>query len=280
ARSTSVIRIREPLGDHGLVGVIGTSVNPIFTGEPHSGVPQRHAHVAGADLALYTSDRAWGATVQGVGSLLTDKPPDVLLDGTYRGTSSSGYAVSTRLQHSEEYWASAINLDLLSPEFTVNDLGFMPRANMFRGIAYVALRDPHPGPYWQSSQLLLGGREVHDSRFINRLNRDFFLEGWINTKSFWFIDTGFDWFAPFVDDRELEDGTPIERQASLQWYGNLATDSRLPLQLQIYWTLGRSYPRFERLTQAGGTLVFRPLPQLDGSLDLAYTENAGTIRQI
>ena len=121
----------------------------------------------------------------------------------------------------------------------MNDLGFMPRANMFRGIGYVLLRDPHPRPYWQSSQLLLGGREVHDYRFNNRLSRDFFLEGWINTKSFWFIDTGFDWFAPFVDDRELEDGTPIERQAALQWYGNLTTDSRLPLQLQVYWTLGR-----------------------------------------
>src|SRR6266446_3229991 len=59
-----------------------------------------------------------------------------------------------------------------------------------------------------------------------------------------------------------------------------STDSRKPVQLQFYWTEGRSFPRFERLNQLGGTLVLRPLPQLDGSLDLAYTENAGTIRQI
>jgi hypothetical protein len=30
----------------------------------------------------------------------------------------------------------------------------------------------------------------------------------------------------------------------------------------------------------GGTLVLRPMPQLDGSVDVAYSESAGTIRQI
>jgi hypothetical protein len=52
------------------------------------------------------------------------------------------------------------------------------------------------------------------------------------------------------------------------------------VQLQFNWTLGRNFPRFERQNQLEALFVFRPLPQLDGSFDLAYTENAGTIRQI
>ena len=279
ARSTSVGRVRQPLGDRGLLGFTATSVNPILA-SPSLGLNHRHAHAGGPDLTFYSADRSWDATVQALGSVLTSNIPEVLRDGTFRGETSSGYATSGRLHHSEEYWASAINWDLLSPQFTVNDLGFMPRANMFRGMGYLAVRDPHPSAYWQSAQLLLGGREVHDYRFTNRLNRDVFLEGWINTKSFWFIDTGFDYFAPYVDDRELEDGTPLERQGQLQWYGSVATDSRKPIQVQLYWTEGRSSPRFERLNQLGGTLVLRPLPQLDGSLDFAYSESAGTIRQI
>src|SRR2546428_13018688 len=136
----------------------------------------------------------------------------------------------------------------------------MPRANTFRGGGYLAVRDPRPSSYWQSAQLLLGGREVHDYRFTNRLNLDVFLEGWINTKSFWFIDTGFDYFAPYVDDRELEDGTPLERQGQLQWDGSVATDSRKPIQVQLYLTEGRSSPPLQRLNQLGGTLVLLPLP--------------------
>ncbi|MGE5048889.1 MAG: hypothetical protein ACM3PC_09990, partial [Deltaproteobacteria bacterium] len=52
------------------------------------------------------------------------------------------------------------------------------------------------------------------------------------------------------------------------------------LQLQFSWTEGRSWPRFERQNQLAAMLVFRPLPQLDGSFELAWNENAGTIRQI
>src|SRR5437870_464522 len=279
SRSTSVGRVRQPLGDRGLLGFTATSVNPILA-SPSLGLNHRHAHAGGPDLTFYSADRSWDATVQALGSILTGNIPEVLRDGTFRGETSSGYATSGRLHHSAEYWASAINWHLLSPRFTVNDLGFMPRANMFRGIGYLAVRDPHPSAYWQSAQLLLGGREVHDYRFTNRLNRDVFFEGWLNTKSFWFVDTGFDYFAPYVDDRELEDGTPLERQKQLQWYGNLSTDSRKPIQVQFYWTEGRSFPRFQRLNQLGGTLVLRPLPQLDGSVDFTYTESAGEIRQI
>src|SRR5207248_1472213 len=74
--------------------------------------------------------------------------------------------------------------------------------------------------------------------------------------------------------------TPLERQAQGSWYGFISTDSRKPVQVQFYWTEIRAWPRFERNNQLGTTLVFRPMPRLDGQLDLSYNENAGTIRQI
>jgi hypothetical protein len=279
ARSTSVMRVRAPLGDRGLAGVTVTAVDPIFT-SPSLGLDRRHSHVAEGDLTFYNADRSWDATVQGLGSLLTGNAPHALRDGTFTGPTSRGFATSGRVHHSQEYWAAATNLDLLSPQFNVNDLGFMPRANLFRGIGYFLVRDPHPGPLWQQSQLVFGAREAHDYRFDNLLNRDAFIEGSFTSRSFWFWDVGLDFFTPYVDDRELADGTPIERQAIGSWFGSISTDSRKPVQLQFYWTENRSWPRFERGNQIGGTFIFRPLPQLDGSLDLSYNENAGTIRQI
>ncbi len=279
ARSDSVLRARAPLGDRGFAGVTGTAVDPIFT-SPAGGLDRRHAHVGEGDVIVYNADRSWDFTAQGAGSLLTLNPPGTLRDGTFQGETSSGFATSGRLHHSEEYWAAAAHADFLSPEFTTNDLGFMPRANLFRSMAYLAVRDPHPNDKWQSWQLLLGGKEVQDSRFAHRLDRDGFLEAWINTKSFWFVDTGVDFFTPAVDDRELADGTPFEKQGFGYWYGFISTDSREPLQLQFNWTQGRAWPRFERTNQAEVTLVVRPMPQLDGSFDVSYNENAGTYRQI
>ncbi len=279
ARSDSVLRLRAPLGDRGFVGVTGTAVDPLFT-SLSGGLERRHAHVGEGDLIVYNDDRSWDFTAQGAGSVLTLKQPDTLRDGTARGATSSGYATSGRLHHSEEYWAAAANADFLSPEFNTNDLGFMPRANLFRGLTYLAVRDPHPNDKWQRWQFLLGAREVQDSRFANRLSRDAFLEGFLNTKSFWFLNTGVDLFAPAVDDRELADGTPLERQGYGYWYGFIATDSRQPLQLEFNWVEGRAWPRFERQNQLDAAFILRPLPQLDGSVSLSYNENAGTYRQI
>ena len=278
ARNDAVLRVRKPLGDLALVGFSGTSVDPLFN--DRSGLEPRHAHVGEGDLTLYTHDRSTQFTMQGVGSLLTGHTPDMLRDGTVRGPTTSGWAGSARLQHAEEHWLSAVNFDHLSPTFTVNDLGFMPRANLTRTMAYFALRDPHPNGNWQSAQLLFGGRHVGDAALNNRLQADAFAEVSWTSKSFWFFDTGFDGFAPYVDDRELEDGTPLERQPFIYWYGYISTDSRRKVQLQLSWTEGRAWPRFERQNQLDFFFVLRPLPQLDGSLDLAYNESAGTIRQI
>ena len=266
ARSDSVFRVRAPLSDTALLGISGTAVDPLFT-DSTLGYDRRHAHVGEADFIVYNADRTWDFTAQGVASLLSGHTPDTLRDGTHRGESVGGYAASTRIHHSEEYWAAALNTDLLSPGFTVNDLGFMPRANMFRTMGYFALRDPHPNASYQSIQAILGLRDVRDYAFARHLTSDAFLEGWITTKSFWFFDTGFDLFAPYVDDRELYDGTPLERQGAIQWYGFMNTDSRKPVQLQLSWGYQRSLPRFERLVQLGPSLVFRPMPQLDGQLD-------------
>ena len=279
ARSDSVLRVRAPLGDRGFAGVSGTAVDPMFT-SPQGGLERRHAHVGEGDVIVYNADRTWDFTAQGLGSVLTLNEPTTLRDGTHQGATSSGSAVSARIHHAEEYWLSAINLDHLSPEFTVNDLGFMPRANLTRAMGYLALRDPHANSIWQSSQLIGGAREVSDAMLAKRLSRDFFLEGSFTDKQFWFWDTGIDAFTSYVDDRELLDGTPLERQKFAYWYGNISTDSRKPVQLQLSWTEARAAPRFERINQLEFFFVFRPMSQLDGSLDLSYNENAGTIRQI
>jgi hypothetical protein len=279
ARSTSVLRVRAPLGDNGTLGLSGTAVDP-FLADPSLGLDHTHAHVGEADLFLNTTDRAWQLTLQGAASLLTGHTPAILRDGTFVGETSKGWTASTRVRYVEEHFFFSFNADFLSPQFTVNHLGYMPRANLARGEGYVGWRDPHPGPLWQSAQILVGPRQVTDARFGNVLDRDGFIEASVNTNSFWFIDLGLQGQTSYVDDRELRDGTPLQRQAALGGYGFISTDSRERLQGQLNFTEMRGVPRFERLNILGGSLLFRPIPRIDGQLDLAYSETAGAIRQI
>ncbi len=279
ARSTSAVRVRAPLGDNMLLGFTGTAVDPLAT-DATFGLERRHAHVGGADFTLFNSDRSWNFTGQALGSLLTGNTPGTLLDGTYLGLTQSGYGASARLAHETEHTVFAINGDLLSKTFTVNDLGFMQRANLARAMGYFALRDPHPSSWWQNIQLLLGGREIRNAGLDYTLERDAMLELNFTTNDFWFVDTGLIGQLPYLDDRELHDGTPLERQKSASVYGFISTDSRKRLQLQLSFTEARSAPRFERQNQLELTAIFRPLPQLEGSFDLSYNENAGTFRRI
>jgi hypothetical protein len=279
ARHDAVARVRAPWGENALLGVTGTAVDPIFA-TPSLGLQRRHAHVGEGDLTWFTRDRSLEGTVQAAGSLLTGNAPETLPDGTFRGPTASGFAGSGKVKYLGERWFTAAMGDLLTKKFSVDDLGFMPRANLARVMGYAGWRDPHPGPLWQSAQLIFAAREVRDAPFDLRLERDGIVEFWFNSNSFWFVDTGALAQAPFVDDRELQDGTPLERQPGVSWFGSIATDPRRRLQLQLNWTEGRSWPRFERQNQLDATLVFRPLSRLDGSFDLSYNESAGTIRRV
>ncbi len=279
ARSTAAARVRIPVGDHALVGISGTAVDPIFA-SPFLGLERRHAHVGAGDVTIFSDDRTWDFTAQGTGSLLTSHAPETLRDGTYAADSSGGYAASARLHHAEEYWGFGLNTDYLTPTFNVNDLGFLPRANLSRAMGYLAIRDPHANSWRQSTQLIMGGKEVHDAGLGNRLDRELFGEWSLTDNDFWFYDLGGTVQAPFVDDREMLDGTPIERQADAFAYGFISSDSRKALQLQFDFTESRSFPRYERQNQLAVTAIFRPLPQLEGSFNVSYNENAGTFRQI
>ncbi len=279
ARSTTAARVRVPVGDHALVGFAGTAVDPVFA-SPALGLEHRHAHVGEGDVTVYNEDRSWDFAAQGVGSLLTSHAPETLRDGTWVGENSSGYAASARLKRSKEHWGFLLNGDYLNPSFNVNDLGFLPRANLSRAMGYGVIRDPHANSWRQSTQLVVGGKEVHDAKLDNLLDRELFAEWNLTDNDFWFYDLGGTYQAPFVDDRELLDGTPIERQADAFAYGFISSDSRKPLQLQLSFTHSRSFPRAERVNQLELTAIFRPLPQLEGSFDLSYNENAGTFRQI
>lgn len=279
SRNDAVLRVRTPVGDDAIAGASVTSVDPMFS-DPRLGIDRTHAHVGEGDVTFFNQTRSLEVDAQALGSLLTGHTPETLRDGTVLGTSASGGAASAKVKYVSDSWFFDVNGDLLTPSFTVNQLGFMPRANLARGMAYVGLQSPHAHAFWQNAQVFVGAREVRNAAFDLRLERDAILEGSFSTPSGWYVDAGTLASTPFVDDRELLDGTPLQRQAANAIYGYVASDSRKPVQLQLSFTGSRSHPLFERSNQIDATFVLRPFPQLDGSVDLGYSESAGTIRQI
>jgi hypothetical protein len=163
ARLSAALRISAPLGSNGLVGFVGTAVDPLSP-TPSLGLDGRHAHVGGADLTVFDSARDWSITAQTMGSLINREAPGVLRDGTVVGGDRSGFAGSTKLAREGGVVQGQLQLDYLSPRFDTNDLGFMQRSNLFRGFGRLVVRDLHANGWRQSARILVSTREGRDGR--------------------------------------------------------------------------------------------------------------------
>ncbi|MFL5416366.1 MAG: DUF5916 domain-containing protein [Myxococcales bacterium] len=277
---SAALRVRTPITSRALLGVFATAVDPIGA-SPSLALPDsRHAHVAGADFVTYDAARDWSFTTQGTGSFLTGGTPDVQPDGTVLASGSSGAAASAKIAKDAGPLVGFAGGDWLSPQFTVNDLGFMRRANLLRGFGYLQLRDVHPNSVWQRAFVGAWAREVRNAQGSLTLDRDTGFETFVLLNSQWSFGHAFLLQLPYVDDRELGDGTPLERQRSWVFNPFFNSDSRKAVSYGGYMDYGRSGPHYERLYDFGGTLNVRPLPQLETNLELSFLRTDGTIRQI
>jgi Domain of unknown function (DUF5916)/Carbohydrate family 9 binding domain-like len=288
ARATAALRLSAPVGDRFIGGLFATAVDPLFA------PAGRHAHVATADFKLFTGDRVFTLSGMASGSLVNGGGREVLRDGTVfdPGTGASGDgggiarggqgggAGALTLDYTGEYTGGFCSADWLSPTFTSNDLGYMRRANLARGFCLFNVRQPHPTSLTQRIQLTLFGREVHDFGFNYRLYRSLGFEFNVNWNNNWQTQLGGYAEATALDDRELSDGTPLERIPGRTLYGYLSTDQRLASHLEVFASHTFTSHQGQGSTQLSATVGLRPHPRFDGGIDLDYSFDQGAIRSL
>jgi len=281
AVQSEVVRVRMPLTPRALLGFFGTGRDPLFAqADPLHDRQWRHAHVAGGDFVTFDARRDWTFSAQATGSLISGGDKRIEPDGTVLHDGSSGAAGVMKISKDAGPLIGFAAADWLSPQFTVNDLGFMRRANLFRAFGYLQLRDVRPNEWRQRAYVGIWGREVRDSALTLTLQHDFGVESQVWLNSQWNAYLYATYATAAVDDRELGDGTPLERQRSWGGGGNFNSDSRKPLSFGSFFDYSRGAPLFELAWDVGGYVTLRPLSQLEATLDLAYNKNDGTIRQI
>src|SRR2546426_409549 len=119
------------------------------------------------------------------------------------GSASSGVSASARVSKDGGPVTGIAIAYFLSPRFTVNDLGFMGRANLLRLVSRLSLRDLHPSARWQRAQANFFFFQSFDARQGVNLARSVALNGNATFNNFWtaFCNSFLD--LPFADDREL-----------------------------------------------------------------------------
>jgi hypothetical protein len=231
-----VVRLRRDLTDKSYIAFMGTAVTrgesvgypllpppgrfelcPDGTARNLSSRCFNDAFVGGVDGRWRSSDGVYSAGGQAIASSLTRGPERIVPDGTVIQPGDLGYGVSAFAnKDGGEHWVGNVNANVQTAKLDFNDVGYNQRANQYSGWATVEYRKMDPfGPFLEAHVFPNGGLTENIAGL--NLGSAFYLSSWGKLKNFWgyYVDVHFR--SDRFDDREVGDGTALERAPR---YGN------------------------------------------------------------
>jgi len=219
------------------------------------------AHVLSADTRWHIGGGDWVLVAQALASVLPGGPPVTYRDGTVRASGDVGAATWVNLTKSGgEHWVGSVSHWLATPRVDYGDLGFMYRQNDQSGTARVEYRTLAPFGY---------ARETHTSlRVREQTNVDGLLLGadvgvatsW-TFLSGWTLDVGDTLYGGRFDDREVGDGTALQRAWNDEAWVSVSTNPSARVVLGAY-----AAAAFRENGEAGvadANVMVRPVPSVE-----------------
>jgi len=259
----NVLRLRRDLGDRAQIGAIATTTtrfedtgttrdcpmggDPAAPGEPCF----RDAAVGGLDATWRSSQADYLASGQLVGSAVSKGRPETQLDGTAIGPGDRSIGGWVRLAKDggRHFLAEAIYTGL-GRRLMYNDLGYMARQNLHEGKIGLESRSLDPARFTLERHLRL---DLSVRRSLDGLDLGMLAELGVifRTRGFWNYHLAVDAAPRSFDDREVGDGTALQRSGYLGGKVDISSDPR------ARWGAGlKAEVRF----LAGGVSVDAQLP--------------------
>jgi hypothetical protein len=234
------------------------------------------AYVGSMDFVWTSPSGEYAIRGQGYGSAIEDGPPRQLPDGTSIGPGDLGAGATLRLsKQGGEHVLLDGTLVASSRKLDFNDLGFLGRQNDARAGAYAEYRTLEP---WfvlvetHTSVLAYGANNLDGLA----LSRGVLVMESLVFKSRWMLTLGGYANAAHFDDREVGDGTALERAALLGAVQSVSTDTRSALVLSAQVAEERLENGTNFNAQVG--MTWHPFSTAELQFVPSYTYNAGEPR--
>ncbi len=287
-----VVRVKRDLDGNGYVGVMATGVtraeptdnypvNPAPPGLAPNATrlcPGRDAqsssiqvasgarcfndaYVGSADWKWRSKGGAWVTGAQVIASSLANGPGRLVRDGNVIRPGDVGTGAFVYLnKEGGEHWVGDVSFEYEGKKLDYNDLGFNQRSNDYRWRVDGEWRDLKP---WR------GMLERHVRfEYFGRTNLDGL---WIGSgyqvnasgtfANFWQFFTEMHWRPTYYDDREVGDGTALQRAGLFGYELEIDSNPANPVSFSA-----DIYPQFTSngvIVNASAGVLFRALPQLD-----------------
>lgn len=211
-------------------------------------------------------------------TLIENGPPRTYPDGTISepGTIAPAGLVRVAKQGGGN-WRVDFKYQGHGRKVDYNDLGFMPRQNHHEAELYVSYKTFKP--FWavQDTNTTLGARDKETLDFLNLSRLAFFNSGW-TLKNQWDLFAEVYAIATAYDDREIGDGTALQRSGRAGAAFYIGTDPRAAVRGEIFATANAGFASGVYEVYAEGVVSFKILPQFDLSLAPTMLDTGGEYR--
>lgn len=276
---SNVARLKLRVGDNAHVGLAATAVNrfentaayvPVAAAQqlcPSGDVLAmgsrctHDAYVVGIDGRWRSPSGTYVANGQAILSAIVGGPPRTLADGTViesGDVAPGGFLYVAK--EGGEHWVGNLTTEFAARKLDFNDLGYMRRQNWFRMSANLEYRTLKP---WR------GTLETHTRfEFFHRNNLDgltlargYQLNASARLRSFWELFIELHYREAYFDDREVGDGTALQRAGLFGLEIALTSDRRRRVYGELFTQTQLLSNGFNFTME--GDVTFRLLPQLD-----------------
>jgi hypothetical protein len=290
----NVARVKLAVGDNAHVGLIATTTNrfeslgtyPITPASDAGPTLQtcpdgstgpvgarcfHDAYVGGLDVRWRSPSGGYTVGAQAITSAIENGPPRLFPDGTTIGSGAQGFGGNAWVaKEGGTHWLWFAEYDWASRKLDYNDLGYMTRQNAHH--TYAELQYRTLTPFWKALETA-SRVEFFTSFNLDglTLSRGYQINTWWRYANFWTVWTELHFRERHFDDREVGDGTALEREGLLGWELWVTSDPRRRVYFEFGGTAQGIFNGFN--SEFDAKLSLRVLPQLDLDLSpqLIYT---------
>ena len=283
-----VLRLRKDFGQKFSIGLMATAksysestteyprfTNPSAPSQTRSLCPQgqevllgqrcfHDAYVASADGRYRSASGAYVVTGQALASLVNEGPSRTQPDGTVISSGDIGVAGSLKIaKQGGKHWIWNAEYQGHGRKVDYNDVGYMQRQNVQSLQAAIGYRNVTPWWITLETNSVLEFRERDTFDWLTQ-ERFLALGNYTKYRNFWQTYAGIHASASRFDDREVGDGTALERAGFVGAELWISSDSRRKVNGE-WWTQVQAI-RTGVNVMGEGRLTFRVLPQFDFDL--------------
>ena len=255
------------------------------------------AYTGGLDYSRYFSDRTWNLSVNAAMSHVAgteaamlrtqrsstryfQRPDATHLDLDSTRTSLTGIGGKIQLAKTGGgHWNIFSVITWKSPEFEINDIGYMRETDQIVQINAVNYREWEPKSFYRSYNIGLNQYSLWDFAGKN-LMKGWNINGFIRYRNYWTTGMGINYNHDIVSTDLLRGGPAFRMPDRTNSWFRAGTDNRKDFVASINGNLSRGGEGYQQSSRIGAGLTYRPLDNLNMSLSPSYLKNSQSLQYV